>query len=281
VASNVEAAGVSPPRVDTGDPDWANGTQAVDQTHILSGQDVALGWILTAMIAFGGIVGIVFPFLVTTMIDLKEGEQLPFRLACIVAGFCVGGFAYGVSKFTLYRANRRLAVLAAYDPLTRLLNRREFVRTLGYELIRAQRDQQPVSLIAADLDHFKRVNDERGHLVGDDVLVGVANDLVRSVRPFDLVSRTGGEEFAVVLPHTDKQQATLVAERIRALVALTAHGDLPDVTISCGIATFPEDAESLRLLATHADDAMYAAKRAGRNTVRTWSTDLGSLDAPD
>ena len=93
---------------------------------MLTGHDVALGWILAAMIAFGGTVGLVLPSLVTSMIDLRDGQELPFRLACIVAGFCVGGFAYGVSKFTLYRANRRLAVLAAYDPLTKLPNRREF-----------------------------------------------------------------------------------------------------------------------------------------------------------
>lgn len=246
---------------------------------MLTGHDVALGWILAAMIAFGGTVGLVFPSLVTSMIDLRDGQELPFRLACIVAGFCVGGFAYGVSKFTLYRANRRLAVLAAYDPLTKLQNRREFVRALGSELVRADRSGEQVSLIIADLDHFKAVNDDNGHLVGDDVLVCVAGDLVRSVRPFDVVARIGGEEFAVVLPHTGRQEASLVAERIRSLVALTARGDLPPVTMSCGVAVYPEDGDSLRLLAKRADDAMYAAKRSGRNTVRTWSCDVASVAA--
>ena len=243
----------------------------------LSGRDMALGWILATMMAFAGAVGLAFPYLVATMIDLRPDAEIPFRLACVLAGFCVGAFAYGVSKFTLYRANRRLAVLAAYDPLTRLLNRREFVRSLGSELIRADRNGEQVSLIIADLDHFKQVNDEYGHLTGDDVLIGVAEDLGRCVRPFDVVARIGGEEFSVVLPHTGKREAAQVAERIRSLVALTAHGDLPSVTISCGVATYPEDADSLRLLTKHADDAMYMAKGAGRNAVNVWSLQLQAV----
>jgi diguanylate cyclase (GGDEF)-like protein len=264
-----------------GDPAEVDGLCLAAPWALLSGHDVAMGWILTAMIAFGGVVGLAFPFLVTPMIDLKEGQHLPFTLACVAAGFCVGGFAYGVSKFTLYRANRRLTVLAAYDPLTRLVNRREFVRSLSSELVRAERDGERLSVVIADLDHFKAVNDQHGHLTGDDVLVGVACDLVRSVRPFDLVARIGGEEFAVVLPRTTKHEAILVAQRIRTLIALSGHDELPGVTVSCGVATYPEDAESLRLLTKRADDAMYAAKRAGRNRVRTWSADLNGLTAED
>lgn len=285
MAATIDAwTGRTPGRA-TADAGWGRATAAGpaprDGRHLarsdtlLSGHDVAMGRILATMIAFGGVVGVVFPFLVTSMIDLKEGQHLPFRLACIVAGFCVGGFAYGVAKFTLYRANQRLAVLAAYDPLTGLVNRREFVRALGSELVRANRNGEPLSLVIADLDHFKRVNDDHGHLVGDEVLVCVARDLLRSVRPFDLVARIGGEEFAVVLPRSGKREATLVAERIRALVALTTCGNLPGVTVSCGLAAYPADADSLRALVKRADDAMYAAKRAGRNTVRTWSEELG------
>lgn len=246
----------------------------------LSGHDVAMGRILAVMIAFGGAVGVVFPFLVTSMVDLREGQDVPFRLACVVAGFCVGAFAYGVAKFTLYRANRRLAVLAAYDPLTGLLNRREFMRALGAELMRAHRTGEPLAVIVADLDHFKRVNDDHGHLVGDEVLVCVAGDLTRSLRPFDRVARLGGEEFAVVLPRTSRREAAAVAERIRSLVALTTCGSLPAVTVSCGVAAYPEDADSLRDLVKRADDAMYAAKRAGRNTVRSWSDDLTAKPSP-
>jgi len=236
----------------------------------LSGHDVAMGWILAAMIAFGVGVGIVFPFLVTPLLDLRPGAEGVFRIACIAAGFCVGGFAYGVARFTLFRANQRLARIAAYDGLTGLFNQRQFARSLGVELVRAERLGQPASLIITDLDRFKSVNDTYGHAVGDDVLAAVAHDLVSCVRPFDVPCRIGGEEFAVILPQTGKDEAVAVARRICSQVALTAHDGLPEVTISCGVATYPDDADAIRLLTKRADDAMYAAKRAGRNAVRAW-----------
>jgi diguanylate cyclase (GGDEF)-like protein len=236
----------------------------------LSGRDVAMGWILVAMIAFGVGVGVVFPYLVAAFVDLRPGETTPFRIACIVAGFCVAGFAYGVARFTLFRANRRLARLAAYDGLTGLFNQRQFARSLSTELLRAQRNGQPTSLIITDLDHFKQVNDEHGHTTGDDVLAAVARDVVASVRPFDVACRIGGEEFAVILPQTGKEDGLIVAERVCTRVALTEHESLPAVTISCGVATYPDDADTIRDLTKRADDAMYAAKAAGRNAVRAW-----------
>lgn len=236
----------------------------------LSGHDVAMGWILAAMIAFGVGVGVVFPFLVTPLMNLKPGQEGVFRSACIAAGFCVGGFAYGVARFTLFRANERLARIAAYDGLTGLFNQRQFARSLGVELVRAERLGQPASLIITDLDRFKSVNDTHGHAVGDDVLAAVAHDVVSCVRPFDVPCRIGGEEFAVILPQTGKDEAVAVAERIRSQVALTDHEGLPEITISCGVATYPDDADAIGLLTKRADDAMYAAKRAGRNAVRAW-----------
>ena len=234
----------------------------------LSGHDVAMGWILAAMIAFGVGVGVVFPFLVTPLMNLRPGEEVVFRVACIAAGFCVGAFAYGVARFTLFRANQRLARIAAYDGLTGMFNQRQFARSLGVELVRAERLGQPASLIITDLDRFKSVNDTHGHAVGDDVLAAVAHDVVSCVRAFDVPCRIGGEEFAVILPQTGKDEAVAVARRICSQVALTDHEGLPEVTISCGVATYPDDADAIRLLTKRADDAVYAAKRAGRNAVR-------------
>lgn len=242
----------------------------------LSGRDVAMGWILAVMIAFGAGVGFAFPYLVRPLIAVHPGEQSTFRSACVIAGFCVGGFAYGVARFTLYRANRRLARLAAYDSLTGLYNQRQFVSALGSELARAERTGQCVSLLITDLDHFKRINDEHGHLVGNDVLAAVAERIAGAVRPFDVPCRIGGEEFAIVLPGASKPEAKAVAQRIRGLVELRSDTGLPVVTVSCGIATYPEDAPSTRLLTSHADDAMYAAKAAGRNTVCAWEDIAGS-----
>jgi diguanylate cyclase (GGDEF)-like protein len=237
----------------------------------LSGRDVAMGWILVAMIAFGVVVGLAFPYMVRPLVNVQPGQETVFRLACIVAGMCVGGFAYGVARFTLYRANLHLGELAAYDGLTGLYNRRQFAAVLESELARARRAGDHLSLVVADLDHFKRVNDKYGHLAGDDALANVALSLRAILRASDAACRIGGEELAVVLPGTGKEQALLIAERLRACVQDMA-GDGPPVTVSCGVATFPGDAEDERLLTSRADDAMYAAKAAGRNTVRAWTT---------
>ena len=234
----------------------------------LSGQDVAMGWILAAMIAFGVGVGFAFPFLVSPLIALRPGEEDVFRAACVVAGFCVGGFAYGVARFTLFRANRRLACLAAYDGLTGLFNQRQFARCLNAELQRSARTGHATTLLIGDVDHFKQVNDAHGHTVGDDVLAAIAGDVVGSLRRYDLACRIGGEEFAVILPQTSKEEGLEIAERIRARVGGDRDDGLPQVTMSCGVASYPVDATTTRELTKQADDAMYAAKAAGRNTVR-------------
>jgi diguanylate cyclase (GGDEF)-like protein len=241
-----------------------------DERLHLRGHDVAMGWILAAMIAFGVAVGLVFPTLVGPLVALRPGEEDAFRLACIFAGFCVGAFAYGVARFTLFRANRRLACLAAYDGLTGLLNQRQFARSLSAQVERARRDGQPTTLIITDLDRFKQINDEHGHTVGDDVLAAVADEVAQSVRRYDIACRIGGEEFAVILPGADKDAGLRIAERVRAGVEAATGAGLPAVTISCGIASYPDDAATARDLTRCADDAMYAAKAAGRNTVRAW-----------
>jgi diguanylate cyclase (GGDEF)-like protein len=242
----------------------------------LRGQDVAMGWILAAMIAFGVAVGFAFPYLVAPLVTPRAGEDDVFRLACVLAGFCVGGFAYGVARFTLYRANRRLACLAAYDGLTGLLNQRQFARALNAELQRAQRSGEQTTLIIGDLDHFKLVNDEHGHTVGDDVLAAVSAEVAHCLRPYDLACRIGGEELAIILPRTSKDEGLDIAERIRVRVETRAGDGLPAVTMSCGVAGYPDDASAARELTRRADDAMYEAKAAGRNAVRAWK---GSLSA--
>jgi diguanylate cyclase (GGDEF)-like protein len=106
--------------------------------------------------------------------------------------------------------------------------------------------------------------------VGDDVLAAVADEVAQSVRRYDLACRIGGEEFAVILPGADKEDGLRIAERVRAGVEAATGAGLPTVTISCGVASYPDDAATARDLTRCADDAMYAAKAAGRNTVRAW-----------
>lgn len=138
------------------------------------------------------------------------------------------------------------------------------------ELGRAAAYAQPAGVLLVDIDHFKAVNDAHGHLAGDDVLVAVARCLARAVRDGDTVGRFGGEEFAVLLPGADAQEAAAVAERLRSAVAGrgidTVDGGI-SVTVSVGGATFPDDGRALDDLLGVADSALYSAKAAGRNRV--------------
>jgi diguanylate cyclase (GGDEF)-like protein/putative nucleotidyltransferase with HDIG domain len=162
---------------------------------------------------------------------------------------------------------RRLSDAAHTDHLTGLLNRRGFQTVFDTELERARRADQALSLIVGDLDRFKRVNDAHGHAAGDDVLTRVASAIGGAKRGFDSAARVGGEEFAVLAPDCDEHGAFMLAERIRAAVheALVARDQDSSLTISFGISTFPLHGQSADALLRTADQALYAAKRLGRN----------------
>jgi two-component system cell cycle response regulator len=168
---------------------------------------------------------------------------------------------------TLALRNARLLAererLAAIDGLTGLSNRREFDQALAREVSRAERTREPLSLVVFDVDHFKRINDTRGHLGGDEVLRAIAAVLAGAVREMDLVARYGGEEFAVILPRCDQHDAIRVVERITAMTRQRA--DLEGVTLSSGLATIPFNAADGISLVAAADEALYESKRAGRD----------------
>lgn len=173
----------------------------------------------------------------------------------------------------LRRSNRLLMELSQTDPLTRLCNRRSLTEMLENELNRCQRNLEPCSLIMADIDHFKQVNDQYGHQAGDEVLVTVADLLREQLRPYDLAARYGGEEFCLVLPETSIVQAEEVAERIRDRME-NCHftGAMVDLklTISLGVATISGGSEKTENeLIRLADEALYLAKNNGRNRVET------------
>jgi diguanylate cyclase (GGDEF)-like protein len=159
---------------------------------------------------------------------------------------------------------------AITDELTELANRRYFMETLETELRRAERFNEPLALVFADLDDFKRVNDRYGHQVGDDVLRRFSDLMRDSVREFDLAGRHGGEEFAVLLPETDLAGGVRLAERLadalRRARFTVRGGDEFLVTSSFGVAAFPEAASAEQLMLA-ADRALYQAKKEGKDRV--------------
>ncbi len=182
---------------------------------------------------------------------------------------------------TLVEESQRLATL---DPLTGLHNRRAFVASVEREIGRADRYGGALSFLLMDIDHFKLINDRRGHAMGDRVLSSVGDFLGQSIRTADLCARWGGEEFVVLLPHTSNEGACAFAERIRAMLERLEvrddAGDLIPVTASIGVATH-RGRESLDELVDRADRAMYAAKTSGRNRVAAADDAPLSEEPPD
>jgi diguanylate cyclase (GGDEF)-like protein len=182
------------------------------------------------------------------------------------------GWLVGHAVIALANAQRHQTVeqQALVDGLTGLANRRLCTAALEKELARAERFGEPLALVLADIDDFKRINDRWGHPTGDDVLKLFANTLSTSVREIDLAGRWGGEEFALLLPGTDLQGGRELAERVRRRLArkqfLTRDGERIPVTASFGVAAFPE-ARSQDQLVAAADGALYEAKGLGKNRV--------------
>lgn len=168
------------------------------------------------------------------------------------------------------RLRKQLRELAATDPLTGLYNRRHLFELLHRELRRYERYRETFALILIDADHFKRINDTYGHAVGDTTLRFIAETCLKSVRETDVVGRFGGEEFLILLPHTATDDAVLVAERIRRFMHdpdARPNDDAVPVTLSIGVAEAGPDTETFDSILKAADDALYAAKRGGRDRV--------------
>jgi len=174
----------------------------------------------------------------------------------------------------LVEAREKLRFKASHDALTSIWNRGAIIEQLERELSRSRRDSSSVGILLADVDHFKEINDTRGHLVGDEVLRAVTGRLKSEVRSYDGVGRYGGEEFLIVIPGCNGQEALATADRLRhnieAPLTLTAAGSLP-VKVSVGLITSTGAAQSLdsSLLLRMADVALYRAKAQGRNRVES------------
>jgi diguanylate cyclase (GGDEF)-like protein len=167
------------------------------------------------------------------------------------------------------RLFRQIETQAITDSLTGLYNHRHFQASLDRELKIAERNNDAVSLILLDLDHFKRLNDTHGHSAGDAALVHIARAMKQSVRSVDYCARYGGEEFIILLPRCGHEDALRLAERVRGAIASSILPKVGQVTASLGVATYPISAQTKEGLIEAADKAMYMAKATGRNRVRT------------
>lgn len=178
----------------------------------------------------------------------------------------------------LVSANRNLQFQATHDSLTGLLNRRAIVEILQKELARAERERESLSIILVDIDHFKKINDTRGHLAGDAVLCRVSQIMKSSVRSYDSVGRYGGEEFLIVLPGCPAELATKRAEQFGLMLSEPSSDPSGNqITVSMGVAVGSGPVKMEELL-SRADDALYQAKRNGRNRVESAKGSCYTID---
>jgi two-component system, cell cycle response regulator len=216
--------------------------------------------------------------------DLGADDYItkPFQPAELLARIRAAKRIIDLQK-ELLESNRRLELLSITDGLTKLHNHRHFQDELARAFEESQRYHRPLSLVMADLDFFKKVNDTYGHSVGDEVLKTVSAIFQQSIRSTDLAARYGGEEFAVMLPETHLDDAVAFAEKLRSITeatpVATQAGPL-HLTISLGVASVPHSrVHSAKGLVVTADKALYRAKRNGRNQVQAERREEG-LDRP-
>jgi two-component system cell cycle response regulator len=204
----------------------------------------------------------------------------PFDEAELKARLLVGKRILDLQE-ELVQARESMREAATHDALTGLLNRAEIFAMLERELERSRREKKPLSIILADIDHFKKVNDSEGHVFGDDALRQIACRLQSKIRPYDGVGRYGGEEFLLVLPACESDGAMQRADELRKAIAEAAvvSGTVERiVTLSMGVATSEcLGSKELRGLVARADRALYTAKKNGRNRVECDAADDGKV----
>lgn len=229
-----------------------------DYTPVLPG---ARSGLIVPMIARGNVLGV----LVAEATMVNQFTDMDQKVLSILAS--EAAMAYENS-----RLHQELEKLVVIDELTGAYNYRYFSEKLADETRRASRYNQPLSLIMVDLDSFKCCNDSYGHEVGNDILRGVAQIIMASIRDVDTLARYGGEEFIIILPQTEHQDAVTIAERIRSQVEEGAFSsvDIAEpirVTVSVGLTTYPDNGGEAANLVKLVDQAMYRAKGAGKNRV--------------
>jgi len=254
--------GVTGEAVKTGETIYISDTTREERFLHYKGEEIVQGSFLSTPLIFKkdvfGVINFHRP-----KVDSFSDEEI--RLLNLVAN----QVALAIENAKLYSKARELSIK---DDLTGLYNRRHFQTVLQIEWKRAVRFHRNLSLLMIDADHFKKLNDTYGHLHGDKILKELSNILKRNIREIDTVARFGGEEFIVLLPDTDKNGAMAVGEKLRKMAESqrfteTQSAQSTPVTISVGLASYPDDVRELDDLIDHADIALYDAKDAGRNRV--------------
>ena len=203
---------------------------------------------------------------VVGVLNINDVDQDPFNVNDLDFILNLSEFiAMSISNAVLYEQTSKLAVT---DGLTGISNRQSVEKSLQIEFERSKRYNSPLSLILLDVDHFKGVNDTYGHQKGDEVLIAFASLLKKACRANDIAARYGGEEFLMILPQSNAQGAFKIAERVREeimRISFTGNESNFAVTVSCGVAEFNKDYESINKLIAAVDQALYEAKNGGRN----------------
>lgn len=240
----------------SGEPLLMNDTNT-DEQFVSAGSSFVESIACVPMKTFGDVIGVIN---VTNKGDDGEFTQEDIELLEAIADQA----AVAINKAQLWE-------LSVRDSLTDLYLRRYVLARFNSEMIRCRRFGHGLSVAMCDVDHFKRINDKHGHDVGDEVLKAIANLFLEQARTIDCVARFGGEEFLFLFIETEKQEALLAAERVRESVE--AH-DMPQglkVTISIGVASYPDDGSEIEPLIKKADEALFRAKENGRNQVMSHS----------
>jgi diguanylate cyclase (GGDEF)-like protein len=225
----------------------------------------------TGAVVFADSVGTVPTFITESSLLIYV---LVFAIVALSAAMISNSLSEQIQKSlsNLHRQADQMSKLAHTDPLTGLSNRRHLFEQLENEFARAQRYRRPFCLLYIDMDGFKAINDQFGHLFGDEILRGSARSMQAVLRATDLIARIGGDEFAVLLPETDLVGAEHVAEKLRK--SLAAYGSqlspsLPSLTLSVGVGQIGEEDDAIEDILARADKAQYLAKSAGKSLTRT------------
>ncbi len=224
---------------------------------------------------------LLYPLLVLFMSLRIARERLGLAAIVVFLSFICSSARLLVTQYHLVQTQEALRREASRDSLTGIWNRKAILDILDRELLRCERNHAAVGVIMADVDHFKAVNDSRGHAAGDFVLRIIATEIAAVVRPYDSVGRYGGEEFLIVAPECGLTETWELAERVRSCIencSVIVGGNSVNVSLSLGIATSASSGNSEHLL-QEADTALYQAKNAGRNCVQTSAGHADSVPA--